>query len=90
MQEVDEDNLEEPTAPTVAASSRSEQDINRRFEEFIKSREKILGQLDRPLQTVVDETLNGAPSALTSTKPCEETTPTALNQSTRFTSRPSI
>lgn len=94
---MDEDNLDETSMEqeSAAAVSRSEQDINRRFEEFIKSREKILRQLDRPLQTVLDENLNVPNNNKNNeeniTVSCRSSSPsTVLAQSSRFTSRPSI
>lgn len=96
IQEVDEDNLDETTIvqESAAAVSRSEQDINRRFEEFMKSREKILRQLDRPLPTVLDENLNVPNNNKNNeenvTTSCRSSSPTVLAQGSRFSSRPSI
>lgn len=93
---MDEDNLDETTIvqESAAAVSRSEQDINRRFEEFMKSREKILRQLDRPLPTVLDENLNVPNNNKNNeenvTTSCRSSSPTVLAQGSRFSSRPSI
>ncbi|GLV35543.1 hypothetical protein CBL_01308 [Carabus blaptoides fortunei] len=84
IQEVDEENLEDE--PTAGISTRSEQDINRRFEEFIRSREKILGQIEKS-SAAVDENLNAtAPLSNGATCPC----PSPPSPNNRFTSRPSI